>query len=85
MEAGEPTFISFDTLLSKNVPHILENIFFSLDYESFKTCHKVSTTWNELLTSLSFVTRAKSEFYEDILEDEKKLFTASVSSRSAAK
>ena len=78
MEAGEPTFSGFDTLLSKNVPHILEKIFFSLDYESFKTCHEVSTTWNELLTSASFVTRTKSEFYEDILEDEKKLFTASV-------
>ena len=80
MEAGEPacTFYGFDTLLSKNVPHILEKIFFALDYESFKTCHEVSRTWNELLTSASFVTRAKNEFYEDILEDEKKLFTASV-------
>ena len=32
----------FDKLLSKNVPHIHEGIFFSLDYESFVACRKVS-------------------------------------------
>ena len=27
---------AFDTLLTRNVPHILEKIFFSLDYKSFQ-------------------------------------------------
>ena len=40
---------SFDTLFAKNVPHVLEMIFFSLDFKSFKTCMKVDTTWRDLL------------------------------------
>ena len=43
----------FDLLFAKNVPHILENIFFSLDYVSFKTCYKVSKVWDEFLSSQS--------------------------------
>ena len=45
---------AFDTLLSRNVPHILENIFFSMDYNSFKTCMKVNKTWRELLTTAPY-------------------------------
>ena len=45
--------IAFDILFAKNVPHILENIFFSLDYASFQTCYKVSKVWNEFLSSQS--------------------------------
>ena len=66
----------FDTLFSKNVPHILENIFLALDYESHKACLEVNSTWRELLTSESYRTKAKSVFREDILKDEKKLHIA---------
>ena len=39
---------AFDILLRRNVPHILENIFFSLDYDSFMACSKVCNTWCDL-------------------------------------
>ena len=42
---------SFDILLSRDVPHILENIFFSLEYDSFMACKKVCKAWNELYSS----------------------------------
>ena len=67
----------FETLFAKNVPHLLEKIFFSLDYESFKTCREVNCTWHKLLTSDSYLKKAKSVFQEGILEDEKKLWLAS--------
>ena len=61
---------AFDTLLlTRNVPHILEKIFFSLDYKSFKNCKDVSMTWNQLLTSESFKLIRKSVFRKDIEED----------------
>ena len=41
---------SFDTLFTKNVPHIMEKIFLSLDPASFKACLDVSKSWNEVLT-----------------------------------
>ena len=44
----------FDILLSKNVPHIWEKIFFSLDQQSFKVCFGVNRSWNQLLSSKSF-------------------------------
>ena len=56
----------FDKLFTKSVPHILEKIFFSLDYASFKTCMEVNTVWQELLTSKSFKRLGKSIFCEDI-------------------
>ena len=56
----------FDTLMTKNVPHILEKIFLSLDYESFKACGKVNNKWKGLLTSESFKTRAELEFKDEI-------------------
>ena len=59
----------FDTLLMKNVPHILEKIFLSLDYQSFKACQEVSDTWNQLLMSESFKAKAKSGFYEEISKE----------------
>ena len=59
----------FDKLFTKAVPHILEQIFFSVDYESFKKCLKVSKSWNDLLTSESFLRRGKSVFCEDIQEE----------------
>ena len=62
----------FDKLLSKNVPHILEAIFLSLDYESFKKCCEVNKAWNKLLTAESF----QRKFHDDILNDERKLHHA---------
>ena len=59
----------FDKLFTKAVPHILEKIFFSLDYESFKKCLEVSGSWNDLLTSESFLRRGKSVFCEDIQKE----------------
>ena len=44
---------AFDLLFATNVPHILENIFFSLDYVSFQTCYKVSEVWDKFLSSKS--------------------------------
>ena len=57
----------FDKLFTKNVPHILENIFFSLDYTSFRECLDVSNSWKELLTSDSYVRRGKSVFRIEIM------------------
>ena len=49
---------AFGMFFTKNVPHIFEEIFFQLDYESFKTCLDVSKKWRELLTSETFKRRA---------------------------
>ena len=60
---------AFDTLLTRNVPHIPEKIFFAVDYKSFKKCQEVSMTWNQLLTSESFRKIGKFVFREDIEKD----------------
>ena len=67
----------FDTLFSKSLPHILENIFLSLDYYSFKTCYEVSNQWKEFITSDSFQKKAKDTFSSDIEYDVESLFEAS--------
>ena len=67
---------AFETLFTKNVPHLLEMIFMSLDYESFKTCLKVSTKWRALLTSESYLEKAKSLYHGEIVRDEGKLWLA---------
>ena len=54
----------FDILFKKDVPHILEDIFLSLDYSSFKSCLMVNKTWNQFLTSDSFKRNGKSKFEE---------------------
>ena len=64
---------AFDTLFTKSVPHILEKIFLSLDYETFKKCREVSNAWNKLLTSESFQQKAKSVFQGEIGKKQKKL------------
>ena len=53
---------AFDLLFKRNVPHILEKIFLSMDYDSFKSCLMVSKMWNQLLTSESFKRKGKSRF-----------------------
>ena len=63
----------FDKLLTISVPHILEKIFFSLDYKSLKNCHEVCTSWKELLTSVPFQTKAQSMYSEAKQYNEKKL------------
>ena len=64
---------SLDTLFNYNLPHLLERIFFSLDYDSYKTCLEVSTTWKKLLISKSFLKRGKIVFHVQILRDELRL------------
>ena len=59
----------FDILLARNLPHVIEKIFFSLDYDTFNNCQEVSMTWNRLLTSDSYLKIAKSVFLKDIEED----------------
>ena len=77
METQEGTYFDiFDQLLKKNMYHLLENIFFSLDYKSYKTCIDVSNDWKELLTSKSFLKKGKTVFYTDILKDGMNLWMA---------
>ena len=59
----------FDKLFTKTVPHIFENIFLSLDCKSFLNCLEVSKSWNDLLTTESFLRMGKSIFCEDIQKD----------------
>ena len=64
---------TFDSLFTNNVPHIPEQIFLSLDYESYKASMRVSNAWNELLTSELFQRKAKAMFRKEIWLDEDKL------------
>ena len=68
----------FGTLFAKNVPHILEKIFFSLDYESYNTCLKVSKVWNKLLTSEPYKQKGRSLFHDNIWRDECRLHLATI-------
>ena len=67
---------AFDKLLMKNFPHILEMIFFSLDYRSFSNCKKVSNAWTEVLKSVSFQKEANSFYEEERDNNEEKLTRA---------
>ena len=67
---------AFQKLFARNVPHILEEIFLLLDYESFKKCLEVSKAWNELLTSDSLRRKAQSLFQREIENDQKRLWIA---------
>ena len=60
----------FDTLLTKYVPHILENIFFSLDYKSFKSCLQVNRKWKELIMSEAYKIKGKFVFHDEIKNKE---------------
>ena len=64
----------FDKLFAKNVPHIVENIFLSLDYESFKKCMRVSNAWKKILTSQPIQQKAKSVYKDGIKKDEMMLW-----------
>ena len=49
----------FDKLLNKNVPHIIEKIFYNLDCESFNRCRKVAKVWRNMLMSEGYHDRLK--------------------------
>ena len=72
---------AFDALFTRCVPHILENIFFSLDYMSFKRCKEVNKAWKELLSSETYQKKSLELFPQEMLiekkEDEMKLLNAS--------
>ena len=72
----------FDVLLTKHVPHILEKIFFSLDYGSYKKCFEVSSAWHKLLASERYHRKGKCLFSEEILRDEDELVLASQEAKS---
>lgn len=77
INAGETAAQSvFNQLSTKNVPHIIENIFLYLDYESYKNCLKVSNTWKKLLTLPSFQKKA-TLVHEGIQKEKKRLWYAS--------
>ena len=72
---GEKTVghCAFDILFSRHVPHILEKIFFSLDYESFQACFRVKSAWSELLSSQPYQKWFKRMIIKKT-ENEKKLW-----------
>ena len=59
----------FNILFKKNLPNILEDIFFYLEYDSFKNCMEVCNIWRELLQSPRFMKKAKSVFSWRIQHD----------------
>ena len=63
-------------LFTKYVPHILEKIFLSLDYESFKICLKVNKKWKELLTLERYQRKGKSVFHKEVSDEEEELWQA---------
>ena len=54
MDISHPDICEFDRLFNRNIPHVLEKIFFSLDLSSFKSCRNVSSSWNELFMTESY-------------------------------
>ena len=73
-EQSEP--VQFFSWFSTSFPHILQKIFFSLDYQSYKTSLEVSNEWKSVLTSETWKTKVKSVFKEGIMEDVNKLNVA---------
>ena len=69
---------AFDKLLKINVPHIHQNIFLHLDFESFKTCRRVSIEWKKLLMTESFQRKAESLFLEEVTRLEEKLLRSKI-------
>ena len=67
---------AFNKLFKTNVPHVLEMIFFSLDYESYKKCLKVCFKWRELLSTTSFPAQVKLLFRNEIAKDQLMLSSA---------
>ena len=61
----------FDRLFTKSVPHILEGIFFSLDYDSFMACRAVCKAWNQLHSSELYQKEQKKMLVEKKKNEEK--------------
>ena len=72
---------NFVKLFSPSFPHILEKIFFSLDYESYKNCLEVNSEWKGVLTSERYKTKGRTVFTKEIVEDERKLHWAAMTGR----
>ena len=70
---------SFNTLFIKNLPHILEIIFFSLDYKSFKACMEVNKTWRSLLSIPAYQEEMEKMLKEKIKNEDKVEYQVSVS------
>ena len=68
---------TINKLLAKNVPQIIEKIFLSLDFHSFKNCIKVNSSWKQLLISDTFKKKWKVVYHQEILDLEIKLLWAS--------
>ena len=75
----------FNPLFFENFPHILEKIFFSGDYASYKICLEVNSEWKELLTSERYITKGKTVFKEEIMKDEEKLSKAAMADNRVVK
>ena len=72
-----------DMLFDTYVPHILEKIFFYLDYASYKECLEVSVTWNKLLTSESYQKKGKLVFHDELQEDQKKIWNVALARKGS--
>ena len=57
---------AFNKLFKRNVPHILEMIFFSLDFKSYKNCQKVCQDWRGLFSFEPFENKAESVYFYEI-------------------
>ena len=60
--AQEEQVTGFNLLLKRNVQHIWEQIFLSLDYQSLRNCLKVSRAWNEVFHLESFRAKMVTKF-----------------------
>ena len=60
-------------LFNRDIPHALEKIFLNLDYESYKECLQVNSSWYDLLTSSSYIEKAKANWTSIILDFRKKI------------
>ena len=60
-------------LFNRDIPHVLEKIFLNLDYESYKECLQVNSSWYDLLTSSSYIEKAKANWTSIILDFRKKI------------
>ena len=67
----------FDRLFTISVPHILEKIFFALDFDSFMECSKVCKAWNELYLSELYHRKAEELMIEKKC-NEQRLCTSSL-------
>ena len=74
------TLGTFGAQSNRDVPHILEKIFFSMDYTSLEKCMNVSKTWRKLLSTTPYQKRFLELWKELLIEKpaiEKKLYDAS--------